>query len=75
MSDVTTEMILRVYDDSRSAEGAYIQIGPCPDVPENLIIHTVDETSHEWFGRIRVSASKEYMRALGKALIRAAEEG
>lgn len=67
---VETEKLLRVYDIT---EGVFLEIGPNVDNSDYIGIEATSEPSKQWFGPVGFSASKEYMLALGKALIEAAK--
>lgn len=71
MSDVTTEVVRRVYDDS---EGVYLEVGPGPD-GSGIAISTFDPKSVEWFGKVNLTMSEEMATALGNALVACALEG
>ncbi len=60
-----TETLFRVYDNSN---GTYIEVRPCIDVPDNILIHTPDKTSQDYFGPISMSMCKELAKALHTAL-------
>lgn len=55
-------------------ETAYLEIGPWPDSPDTLHLHTADAASKDWFGELSVIMSSEFAIALGNALINAAKE-
>ncbi|WWC82003.1 hypothetical protein [Burkholderia phage vB_BpP_HN05] len=63
------ETILRVYD---SDETHYVEIGPSPDFPGNVIMSTKGKSA-EYFGDMRIDMPAEFMRTLGHALIKAAD--
>lgn len=67
---ITTEISRKVYDDK---EGVYIEVRPDQDTGDGIEVITSDAKSKEWFGAIRFSMEKGFAKALGQALIDAAE--
>lgn len=71
MDKVSTEIVRRVYDDG---EGVFVQVGPDGDGTGCVSIATTDKASREWFGEFSVSFRPEIARAIGHAMIAAADE-
>lgn len=72
MSDYETEVIYRIFDNGA---GHFIHIGPSPDFPGNIILMNENsKDGEEYFGKIRLDMSAEFMRQLGSALIKAADQ-
>jgi len=59
------EVLRRIYANSN---GAYIEIRQCFDIPGNVLIHTPDKTSQDYFGPISMSMCKELAKTLHTAL-------
>jgi hypothetical protein len=68
---ITTEVYRRIWDD---AEGACIEIRPDQDGLGCVEIWTPNEKSVEYYGKLRVSFSKEMARQIGEAMIAASQE-
>lgn len=74
MSDqkpVYSETVRRVYVEG---ESTFLSVGPWPEAPEFLALYTEGDKNREWFGHIETSMTPAYARALGRALIAAADE-
>jgi len=72
MKNPLIESVKRVWVDG---EKSFLEIRPYPEAPQHsLEIATTNERSTEWFGKISLPMSPEYARALGEALIAAANE-
>jgi len=54
MDRVSTELILRVYNDD---EGVHVEVGPGEEGC-NVEIRTTDESSKKWFGDVQLVVSK-----------------
>ena len=62
---------LRVYDNEN---GAYLTVRPSADFPDTNVMILADKDQEEYFGAIRLDCGAEYMRKLGEALIRCADD-
>lgn len=72
MKNPLVESVKRVWVEG---EKAFLEIRPYPEAPETALeIATTTEKSSEWFDKISIPMSPEYARALGEALIAAANE-
>jgi len=73
MDRVSTELILRVYNDD---EGVHVEVGPGEEGC-NVEIRTTDESSKKWFGDVQLVVSKAMAKELAKAIemVAAAVEG
>jgi hypothetical protein len=68
---VTTELVRNVWHDK---EGVAIQVGPDADGLNLVQVKTCDAKSEEFYGPIRFTMDADVARALGRALINAADD-
>ena len=72
MSDCSTDVIRRVFDESGKH---FVEVGPFPDDPECVELRTVPgEGSDEWFGKLSLCMPPRLALELGRALIDAASD-
>ena len=69
---IEVETLKRIYVED--GDGAFLELGECPDNPEFLEVRSLDEKSVAWWGEFRYSMSPEYAIALGKALVELGEK-
>lgn len=63
---IEVEPIIRLHAE----DGAYLELGTSPDVPENVQIRTLNKVSKEYFGDISLSLDIPKARQLAAALNR-----
>jgi hypothetical protein len=69
---ITTEIHMRIYDDHN---GSFLTVRPSPDFPEgNIMLCSEGKDNEEYFGPLRLDLSIEYIRSLGVAMVRLADE-
>lgn len=68
---VTTELVRNVWLDK---EGVAIQVGPDADGLNLVLVKTYDKKSEEFYGPVRFTMDAVVARALGHALIGAADD-
>lgn len=68
---VTTELVRNVWHDK---EGVAIQVGPDADGLNLVLVKTYDKKSEEFYGPVRFTMDADVARALGRALINAADD-
>jgi hypothetical protein len=68
---VTTELVRNVWHDK---EGVAIQVGPDADGLNLVQVKTYDKKSEEFYGPVRFTMDASIARALGRALINAADD-
>jgi hypothetical protein len=68
---VTTELVRNVWHDK---EGVAIQVGPDADGLNLVQVKTYDKKSEEFYGPVRFTMDASIARALGQALINAADD-
>lgn len=65
------ESFQRLYDNLSDCAACF-EFRVCPDFPENLMIHTPDEESKDYYGNIRISMpleqAEKFHAALGKQI-------
>jgi hypothetical protein len=72
MSDPSTDVIRRVFDESGKN---FVEVGPFPDDPGCVELRTVPgEGSDEWYGKLSLSMTPRLARELGRAMIDAASD-
>ena len=67
---ITTDVIHRVWHDK---EGVAIDIGPDGDALGLVWLRNVDAKSVEYFGKLHVTFEPDMARAIGEALVMAAD--
>lgn len=68
---VSTDVIRRVWQDQ---EGVAIDVGPDADGLGLVWLRTCDDKAAEYYGKLDVTFEPEIARALGEALVAAADE-
>ncbi len=71
MSKARTQAIRRVHDETPEAEDAFIEIAADPDGARTV---RVKSDSREWFGNFEFAMPPEVALAVGRALLKTAEE-
>ena len=65
------ESLHRLHDNISDC-GACFEFRECPDFPGNLMIHTPDEDSKDYYGNVRISMTlkqaEKFHAALGKQI-------
>lgn len=70
---VEVDVIRRVFVPH--SEGAFIELGPWPDAPGTTIeLRTTEKGGIDYFGKVNLVLPVEYAKALGEALVKAADD-
>lgn len=67
----TTEIVRRIWDEK---EGVCFEVRPDQDGLGVIELHTPDEKSQKYYGKVSFMVDKDMARQIGAALIAAADE-
>jgi hypothetical protein len=67
----STEVVRKIWDDE---DGVYVQVGPDGDSLDLVELRTVDETSEQFYGKIRFVMHPIQAREVAAAILACADE-